>query len=74
LFQVIINVDLKELPPFGHSQFSEHGVRPPIGSISCIPGSIDDFEQLLLFEVELKLRAASCSICAVGIFTLIIFL
>src|SRR5262249_25840389 len=62
LFQLIINVDLKELPPFDHRQFSEHGVRPPIGSRSCMPGSIDDFEQLLFF----KDRSSLPQKCSVG--------
>ena len=57
LFQVIVDVDLKELPPFRRRHFSEHAVRPPIYSRSCIPGSIQDSEQLSLLEDEVELRA-----------------
>ena len=59
LLQVVIDVDLKELPPLRWCHFSEHGVWPPIRGRSCMPRSIEDFEQLLLFEVEVKL-------CVVG--------
>jgi hypothetical protein len=50
-------MDLKELSPFSRRHFSEHGVRTPIGSRSCTPGSIQDFEELLFFEVKVELRA-----------------
>ena len=54
MFKVVIEVDLKELPPFRGRHFSEHGVPAPIASNPCMPRSIKDFEQLLLFELEVK--------------------
>src|SRR6266403_3606515 len=57
LLQVVIDVDLKELSPFGQRHFSEHRVRSPVIGRSCTPGSIHDFEQLLLFKVEVEFRA-----------------
>jgi hypothetical protein len=57
LFKVVVKVDLKELSPFRGRHFSEHGVRAPIASSLCMPRSIKDFKQLLLFEREVKLGA-----------------
>src|SRR5258707_13277361 len=56
LLQVVIYVYLKELSPFGQRHFSEHRVRSPVIGRSCLPGSIHDFEQLLLVKVEIELR------------------
>jgi len=58
LFKVIIDVDLKELSPLSHGHFSEHGMRTPVGGRSCTPGSIQDFKELLFFEVKVELRVA----------------
>src|SRR5271169_5931757 len=56
LLKVVIDVDLKELSPFGQRHFSEHRVRSPVIGRSRLPGSIHDFEQLLLFKVEIEFR------------------
>jgi hypothetical protein len=42
LLQVVIDVDLKKLAPFGQRHFSEHRVRPPvdIASQSSLNGEI----------------------------------
>src|SRR4029077_2993028 len=56
LLQVVIDVDLKQLSPFGQRHFSEHRVRSPVIGRSRLPGSIHDFEELLLFKVEIEFR------------------
>lgn len=56
LSQVIIDVDLKELAPLLDCHRAEHLVRSPICSRSCMPTGIKDFQQLLLFDVKVKLR------------------
>src|SRR5579859_1355070 len=43
------------LPQLLDCHRAKHGVRPPICSRSCLPGGIQDFQQLLLFEVKVKL-------------------
>ena len=47
---------LKELSPLRRRHFSEHGVWLPVCSRSRTPRHIEDFQQLLFFEIELKLR------------------
>ena len=54
---MIVQVDLQELAPLLESHRAEHRVRSPEVGGSCLPCGIDNLEQLLLFKVEVELRA-----------------
>src|SRR4029077_15766974 len=53
--QVIIDVDLQELAPLRDCHRAEHGVWSPTVSGSCMPSGIENFQELLFFDVKVKL-------------------